>query len=431
MQTAFDANAANAERVARWLGTALDGYLNDEMGRWAFEPFEDHIGQHESLAEDLRSIYRSLRAIAQARWRVAIHDLLAMRGRDVSQRASTNVLVDFGVLIRAPEVLDVLPGLLVAEHGDAMLNRAVRAATALAAETRASRKCLERIRTSSAFRADYAGLVLVSLCHADPDNWLRHIEDLAVPMRQLARQLPPESTALRFYAANILDTITLSRVTPGTLNHLLALASREPCWLLDEWFHGQQPLLRLAPETATISRLILCADESVSQALDETFDAAMLEETVDQSPRTAIAWHRSPNGRIWVAVHSQGELKELATVQSVEEAHQLIERTLAAWPTVPHTGDWATQEQTAGIAFAAFAGIPPRVIAAEPLIAMWDKPVPNQFTARTNYLKPYREEIQPSLRRKAIQDNNAFAATASSLALVRQPASKPIAHASN
>ena len=253
VQTAFDANAADAECVAHWLGTALDSYLNDDMGRWAFQPLEDHIGQRENLAEDLCSIYAALTAPAQARWRMATRDLLAMRGRDMSQRASTNVLVDFGVLIRAPEVLNVLPGLLVGDQGHAMLNHAVRAATALAVETEASRNCLERIRTSSAFTADYAGLVLVSLCHADPGNWLRHVEDLAAPMRRLAGQLSAESTALRFYAAN----------------------------MLHEWLHGQQSLLRLEPDTAITFRLALRADESVSKTLDATFDAVMLEERVN------------------------------------------------------------------------------------------------------------------------------------------------------
>ena len=336
MQTAFDANTADAERVARWLGTALDGYLNDDMGRWAFEPFEDHIRQRESLAEDLRSIYASLRAIAQARWRTAIHDLLAMRGRDVSQRESTNVLVDFGVLIRAPEVLDVLPGLLVGDQGDAMLNRVVRAATALAAETEASRKCLERIRTSSAFRADYAGLVLVSLCHADPDNWLRHVEDFAAPMRQLASKLPAGSTALRFYAANILDTITLSRVTHSALSRLVEIAVKEPCWILNEWLYGQQSLLRLEPYTATTSRLVLRANESVSKMLDGTYDP-MLEEGASTSHRASIAWHSSPNGKTSVAVHIQGTLKELVTVQSPDEVRQRIEDMCAALAAGGHS----------------------------------------------------------------------------------------------
>ena len=431
MQTAFDANAADAKCVAHWLGTALDSYLNDDMGRWAFQPLEDHIGQRENLAEDLRSIYAALTAPAQARWRMAVRELLAMRGRDMSQRASTNVLVDFGVLIRAPEVLDVLPGLLIGDQGHAMLNHAVRAATALAGETEASRNCLERIRTSSAFTADYAGLVLVSLCHADPDNWLRHVEDLAAPMRQLAGRLPAESTALRFYAANILDTITLSRVTPSALNHLSALAAKEPCWLLHEWLHGQQSLLRLEPDAAITFRLALRADESVSKTLDATFDAAMLEESVQASQRAAIAWRRSPNGKTWIAVHNQGELKELATVQSSEELRQRVEELWATLAVVQHIGNWPMQEQTAGIAFPAYAGIAPQVLAEKELIAKWDRPVPNQRTARINYLEPYRGEMQPSLRRIAMRKNHAFVAAASSLALVHLSTSTSIAYVTN
>ena len=135
MQTAFDANTADTERVALWLGTALDSYFNDDAGRWAFQPLEAYIGRQD-LAEDIRAIYGSLMAPAQARWRAAVRDLLATRGRDASKRETINVLVDIGVLIRASEVLDVLPGLLVGQEDDTMLKRAVRAATALASETR-------------------------------------------------------------------------------------------------------------------------------------------------------------------------------------------------------------------------------------------------------------------------------------------------------
>lgn len=417
METEFDADAADVEGVARWLGTALDSYLIDDKGRWAFQPLEEHIGWRDDLAEDLRAIYSSLTARAQERWREAVHDLLVMRGRDASRRASTNVLVDFGVLIRAPEVLAVLPRLLGAERDDAMLNRAVRAATALAGETEASRNCLERIRTSPAFTADYAGLVLVALCYADPDNWLRHVEDLTVPMRQLAGQLPEESTALRFYAANILDAVTLSRVTDSTLNRLLALAASEPCWLLNEWLHGRQSLLRLEGDTATASRLVLRADESVSKALDGTLDHAALEECASASQRAAIAWHTARKGKTWVAVHSQGQLQELDTVQSVEAVLQRIDHLSRAWSTVQRIEN-LPQARTAGIVFPAFAGMPPSIVAADDLIAKWDRRVPNAFSLRIHYLEPYRKEIQPSLRYKATRNNSAFTATASSLALV-------------
>lgn len=428
MHTAFDANSADAERVAHWLGTALDSYLIDDIGRWAFQPLQAHIGQRDDLAEDLRSIYASLTARAQARWRKAIRDLLATRGRDASRRTSTNVLVDFGVLIRAAEVLDVLPGLLAGEQGTVMLNRAVRAATALAAETEASRNCLERIRTSSAFKTDYAGLVLLALCRADPDRWLGHVQDLAVPMHRLARQLPDGSTALRFYATNILDIITLSRVTYSALSHLLA--AKEPCWLLTEWFHGDRSLLRLKPETATTSRLVLRADESISNAIDGIFDTATMRDWVKTSWPIAIAWCSLPNGKRWVAVHSHGELRELATVRSPEEIRQRIAALRPLSTAGQHIEDWPLGEPTAGIAFPNFPPTAPRFVGEKDLLAYWGS-VSNQWTARANYIKPYRQEMQAHLRRKAMKDRAAFSAAASSLALVHQPVPAPTAVSTN
>ena len=418
MQTAFDANSADAERVAHWLGTALDSYLIDDMGRWAFQPLEAHIGQRDDLAEDLRSIYASLTARAQARWRKAIRDLLATRGRDASRRTSTNVLVDFGVLIRAAEVLDVLPGLLAGEQGTVMLNRAVRAATALAAETEASRNCLERIRTSSAFKTDYAGLVLLALCHADPDNWLSHVQDLAIPMQQLAKQLPDGSTALHFYANNILDSITLSRVSYSALRHLLA--AKEPCWLLTEWLHGDRSLLLLEPETTTTSRLILRANESISTAIDGVFDAQTLNDWRKSSRKAAIVWHRLRNGTMWVAVHNNGKLRELTTVQSAEDVRQRIEALRPVSAVGQYIEDWLMKERTAGIAFSlGFSGAVSRVVGEKDLTANWG-PVANQLTARGNYLRPYRPEMLEDVRRQAMDDPAAFSAAASSLALVHQ-----------
>ena len=162
----FDPNSADTRGIAQWLETALDGYFEDDIGRWAFRPLEQHIGVRDDLAGDLCAIYDSLTASAQARWRHAIRDVLAFHGRDISKREAVRVLVTFAVLIRSPEVLDVLPGILSGQDGE-LLDLAVGAATALASQTDASRECLVRIRTSPAFTPDYAGLILVALCHAD------------------------------------------------------------------------------------------------------------------------------------------------------------------------------------------------------------------------------------------------------------------------
>ena len=269
----FDPNSADSHRIGQWLETSLSRYFKDDIGRWAFRPLEQHIGVHDALADDLCAIYDSLAASAQARWRHAIRDVLALHGRDISKREAVRVLITFAVLIRSPEVLVVLPGILSGQDDGELLDLAVEAATALASQTDASRKCLEQIRASPAFTSDYAGLILVALCHADPDNWLRHVRELAAPMRRLANLLPPESTALRFYASRILDAISLKRIADANLNHLMSDTIEEATWLLREWFQEGDSLLCLHHD-ATVFRLALRDDDSISVDLDRPSEGA-------------------------------------------------------------------------------------------------------------------------------------------------------------
>ena len=273
------------------------------MGRWAFRPLERYVGVRDDLADDLCAIYDSLTAPAQGRWRGAIRDMLAIHGRDVSKRKTTRVLITFATLIRSHEVLDVLPGILSGSQDDDLLDLAVEAATSLASQTEASRRCLERIRTAPTFTSHYAGLILVALCHADPDNWLRHVRELGVPIRKLASRLSPDSTALRFYASNILDAIGLSRITTATpLNSLAAESSGDAEWLLKEWLEGDHSLLRLRP-TATGNRLVLRADDSHLHRTGRLARCGPTQGTWPAKPyrRTTIAWEheRACRRRLW------------------------------------------------------------------------------------------------------------------------------------
>lgn len=263
----FDPNRADSQRIAQWLETALNGYFKDDIGRWAFRPLERHIGVRDDLAGDLCAIYDSLTASAQARWRHAIRDALAFHGRDISKREAVRVLITLAVLIRSPEVLDVLPDISSGHDDSELLDLGVQAATALASRTDVSRKRLERIRTSPAFAPDYAGLILVALCHADPDNWLHHVKELAVPMRRLASLLSPESTALRFYASGILDAIGLKCIADANLNDLMSGSVKDAAWLLSEWFYEDDSLLCLHHDAAGF-RLALRSDDSISFELE-------------------------------------------------------------------------------------------------------------------------------------------------------------------
>ena len=251
--TPFDANSADAQDVLLWMQVGLDGIIEEDVGRWAFRPLEHYIGIRDDLVDDLRAIYQDLGPDAQGRWRSAIRDPLAMLGRDLSKGDATRVLIDLVALVRARDVLDVLPKLM-AGAGAPLLDQVVRTAVALVSPTDVARACIERIRTSPSFSPDYPGLVLVALCYSDPDGWQDHAENLVQPMSVLASRLGDESTALRLYACGILDAIGLSRVVGADLKRLTG--SAELSWPRTEWLGGPNSLLRYDADSESGPRIL-------------------------------------------------------------------------------------------------------------------------------------------------------------------------------
>lgn len=293
----FDPNGTEAEGIRTWMQAGLDGYLKRDMGRWAFRPLERYVDVRYDLAEDLRAIYQDVEPHAQVRWRTAIRDLLAMQGCDQSKREATRVLIDFAALIRAHEVLDVLPA-LVSSDPESLLDQVVGMVVALANQTDRARTCLEYIHTSPSFSPDYAGLVLVALCRADPDGWLRHVEDLAKPMNVLASQLEADSTALRSFARRILDAVSLSRLDFASLNRLER--SSESIWLWKEWLGSPDSLLRYEAKSGSTPRLFLRTDNAQSIVLDEPLEVFAAADEVrrwllDLMERSKVLQPQAPN----------------------------------------------------------------------------------------------------------------------------------------
>ena len=267
----FDPNKADAESVRQWMQASLDGYFKQNMGRWAFRPLEHYVDVRDDLAEDLRAIYEDVEPHAQVHWRSATRDLLAMQGRDLAKRETTRVLIDFAALVRAHEVLDVLPA-LVSSDPESLLDQVVETAVALANQTETARTCLEQLYTSPSFSPDYAGIVLVALCQADPDGWLRHVENLARPMSVLASRLDEDSTALRFYARTILEAISLRRLGCASLNRLARCS--ELRWLWSQWLGDSDSLLRYEAHAELGPRIFVRANDAVTVKLDRLLPAA-------------------------------------------------------------------------------------------------------------------------------------------------------------
>ena len=321
----LDPRAADADGIRLWVQVGLDCYFKQNMGRWAFRPLENYIDERDDLAEDLRAIYQDVEPHAQVCWRVAVRDLLTMQGPDRSKREATRVLIDFAALIRAYEVLDVLPSLASSDHS--LLHKVVETAVALANQTEGARVCLERLHTSPSFSPDYAGLVLVALCHADPNGWLRHVDDLARAMNVLATRLDDGSTALRSFARRILEAISLSRLDCTSLNRL---ARSESTWLWQEWLGKPDSLLRYETKPGSAPRLSLREDVARSIALAEPLAAINASDVTDDEYGEHIvtsALHRVglENARLSlvIALRTHTEYERVKIIPNERETREL------------------------------------------------------------------------------------------------------------
>lgn len=410
--TPFDPNTADADSVRLWMQASLDGYFEHNMGRWAFRPLEHYVGVRDDLAEDLRAIYRDVEPHAQAHWRAATRDLLAMQGRDLSKRDATRALIDFAGLIRAHEVLDVLPA-LVSSDPEALLDPIVETAVALASPTKGARTCLQRLHTSPSFSADYAGLVLVALCHVDPDGWLRHVENLAPAMNVLASRLEDDSTALRYFAGRILEAISLTRLDYASLNQLTR--SSASAWLWHQWLGSPNSLLRYEAEPQAGPRLALRANNAQSIGLKEPLAAlavGSIEDEVRDDTVTAVLI-ANDDSEVWVAAFEQRRITHLASQRSYTDAVAWLQAFVVSFPDIrnatslKYDAELTRSQSSAGVAFQlSHQARQPWFGAIDPA-TMLDNPTLSDTKTRIDLLKPYRQRISPTDRRAAMHSRPA------------------------
>ena len=409
--TPFDPNKADAERVRQWMQASLDGYFKQNIGRWAFRPLEQYVDVRDDLAEDLRAIYEDVEPHAQVRWRSATRDLLAMQGRDLAKREATRVLIDFAALVRAHEVLDVLPA-LVSSDPESLLDQVVETAVALANQTDAARVCLERLYTSPSFSADYAGIVLTALCHVDPSGWLSHVEKLAQPMHVLASRLDDDSTALRFYARSILEAISLSRV--GGVNPQRLANAPESAWLWREWVAGPEPLIPYELDAGSIHRRSSRAQPAESlPAIESPF----------RNPDSTVAVVLVPRGQrtVWVAACQDTSLADLQLLElghARDWLNNFLEDRMQVSADLLYNAlgpDLESLHPTA-FAFTLSHGVP-SAHQIDPA-AYSDSTNLNSTTNRIRFLKKYGSKIEPTDRRVAIRHRHAAEAAACAIDLI-------------
>ena len=309
MTVATDTSPAVVPNVKSWLETALDAWFREDADRWAFQPFALSIGHESDLARDLALVYRDQPAAEQARWKQAVRDLLAERGTELSFRPALEVLLDLATLMPAPDVLEVLPRLIAEGDSPAakrMANRVVGAAVSLSTPTKSAVDCLEQIRTSPLFAAHHAGLVLTALCRVDPDRWTEHVVNLEPAMQRLASEHLSDEGALRLYASNILQSITLSRVTAEAFARLwsgLVGASAERWnWLCNELLVGERHLLAWhRPHLQMSDNTIVSVDVNVESPLTDPPESSLLSVALpDELPKAVHELGKGLEERGWL-----------------------------------------------------------------------------------------------------------------------------------
>lgn len=421
MQEQFNANGADTPEVCDWLQIGLDGYFKD-LGRWAFRPHEGEIGVRDDPADDLRAIYDGLTPAAQGRWRLAMREALAVHGREGRDGDATRVLIDLAALTGAYEALDVLPTLLASGNAS-LFHQVLRAAMTLASQTDRARTCIENIRTLPCFSPDYAGHVLVALCRADPDGWIRHVENLAPAMEILASRLTDDSTALVRYARGVLNAITLDRVRAG----LKQMEERPACrWLWRAWFAGPARLLDYETDGESNHRLSLRDNLAVAVTLDEPLRVFPLFTAVSiPVPQDDAA----EGNKIWLAACRDEHLTDLESMDTSASIAWLIE-WLAAVSKDTHIS--AINSLASGLDHASPAAI---VLTPYGQLIRYRTPASDTFisgaslktmTDRVRYMGPFREMIDDPARRTAAKHPLATIAAACALALARAPSGCPL-----
>ena len=420
----FDPNTADADSVRLWLQASLDSYFEQNMGRWAFPPLEHYVGVRDDLAEDLRAIYQDVEPHAQVRWRTAIRDLLAIQGRDLSKRDTTRALIDFAALIRAHEVLDVLPALVSCDP-ESLLDPIVETAVALANQTAHARDCLQRLHTSPSFSEDYAGLVLVALCHVDPDGWLRHVENLARAMNVLASRLEDGSTALRSFASDILEAISLSRLDRENLNHLAR--SSESTWLWKEWLGNPPSLLRYEAAKGLDPRLSLWDDNAQSIKLDGPLEAlgpSNFRNVEHFEDTVTIVLFPGEAKEVWIATFQERRITELTLQSSHSGAIAWLKAFFGTFPHIDTASLRHMPELTERRVFACITLHPSngasthRVRNIDPATPLSDLP-PNNTTRITSFYQ-YRDKISSTHRRVAMRSQPASEAARRAIDLAQE-----------
>ena len=335
--TTFDPHESTGVEVGRWLAGAL--VANEtRASRWAFEPLALRMGHRDDVAHDLLGVYQELPDEAKARWREGVVAAVS----DATVQANPEVaitVIDFAVLIGASEILAALPSVAVAaknSRSERLLSRIVDAILELPGEPAIELACLYAVSDGDSLPSTSAGLVLVALCRCAPDRWLEHARRLSPAMETLADGLPPDSTALRHYAASMVSAIGLERMAR---DWRALVAESTLTWLHAALVDGDQPPLTIKGgklELGTDAEIQLrpadMSNEAATMAKDLLIGVLVRTPSVDIGPAPMDSVASVASGKeaphIWVAYgqpsEAEGEfvnVSHLAVRSKYPESH--------------------------------------------------------------------------------------------------------------
>ncbi|MEA3052347.1 MAG: hypothetical protein QOG72_1250 [Sphingomonadales bacterium] len=239
--TAASLRAGSSRLVKAWLQDALAAYF-PTRDAGAFAPFEASIGRGYFLADDLRVIYAGVPADNGRAWRGAMADLVAELPASAANVDALDTLIDWARFIAAYEVLarvgnrirsDSFAGLQL-KNGETLLERSLRMAIELAAETTDLRDFFIEAVQSRFFPIHLSLQTLAALCRSEPDHWIAHLGMMRPFIAQMLRHHRPGREGLRRQTQELVDAIGLRRALEG-IHKLRRAPSRADDADYDEW----------------------------------------------------------------------------------------------------------------------------------------------------------------------------------------------------
>ena len=228
---------ASQKTIRQWLSRGLNGYFEGDLGRWAFQPMEDHIHRNYDLVGDLREVYQTLPDKTQQPWRLAMCDLLLVYAGFADKRKHVSALLTLAQLLGAAETCEVLVEVLEkdSDTGYQVLNLLLSLVHKLDGKwDRKVFECMDSVSRSDSFHSSGTGLLMAGMCQANPEMWPWHVEALGDHMKaQIAdmKEKGEDLSALRFFAERILEAAGDPDDIPlGTLRFLAE--SDKTAWLV-------------------------------------------------------------------------------------------------------------------------------------------------------------------------------------------------------